>query len=137
MKRNCCVLIVSCMLVILISGTCGAQESKIYLACNSRAKTQYDLNACANDEARRVDEELNRIYKRVLSTAADDPVATAKIKSAETAWMAYRDAYLEAMYPANDKRAEYGSIFPMEIDLLGAKITRQQIDALRNLLKQY
>ena len=41
------------------------------------------------------------------------------------------------MYPAEDKQAEYGSIFPMEVELLGAKLTRQQTAALREILKQY
>jgi uncharacterized protein YecT (DUF1311 family) len=126
-----------CLVIVLASCLCWAEESKLYLACNSHAKTQYDMNACANDEAKRLDDELNRIYKLVLSKAADDPVATAKIKAAEKAWMVYRDAYIEAMYPAEDKHAEYGSIYPMDAALLGAKITRQQIGALRELLKQY
>ncbi len=130
--KCCC-----CLFIVLACCACWAQESTLYRACNHQAKTQYDMNICANAEAKRVDDELNRIYKRLLSTVADDPEATVKIKAAETAWIAYRDAYIEAMYPAKDKQAEYGSIYPMEVDLLGAKITRQQIDSLRNLLKQY
>jgi uncharacterized protein YecT (DUF1311 family) len=124
-------------LIVLASSLCWAQESPLYLACNKHAKTQHDLNACASNEATRVDDELNRIYKLLLSKAADDPIATVKIKAAEKAWIAYRDAYLEAMYPAEDKQAEYGSIYPMEAALAEAKITRQQVDALRELLKQY
>src|ERR1700689_1551102 len=121
MRRWCC------LFIVLASGFCWAEESSLYRACNKHARTQYDMNACANDEAKRADDELNRIYKLLLSKAADDPVAAAKIKAAEKAWMVYRDAYIEAMYPAKDKQAEYGSIYPMEVDLLAAKITRQQI----------
>jgi len=40
------------------------------------------------------------------------------------------------MYPAKDKQAAYGSIFPMEVDLSYAKLTRDQISALRDILKQ-
>jgi uncharacterized protein YecT (DUF1311 family) len=50
--------------------------------------------------------------------------------------MTYRDAYIDAMYPAKDKQAEYGSMFPMEVDLLAAKLTRQQIGALQDILRQ-
>jgi uncharacterized protein YecT (DUF1311 family) len=130
MKHYCC-------LIVLASSLCSAQESPLYLACNKHAKTQYDMNICASNEATRVDDELNRIYKLLLSRAADDPIATAKIKVAEKAWIGYRDAYLEAMYPAEDKQAEYGSTYPMEAALAGARITRQQAGALRELLKQY
>jgi len=48
-----------------------------------------------------------------------------RFKAAERAWIAYRDAYMGAMYPAKDKQAEYGSIYPMEADLLRAKLTQR------------
>jgi hypothetical protein len=44
---------------------------------------------------------------------------------------------MEAMYPASDKQAEYGSAYPMEADLLKAKLTRQHVAALEEMLKQY
>jgi uncharacterized protein YecT (DUF1311 family) len=49
--------------------------------------------------------------------------AVAKIKAAERAWITYRDAYMDATYPAKDKQAEYGPIYPMEANLLRAKLT--------------
>jgi uncharacterized protein YecT (DUF1311 family) len=95
------------------------------------------MTACASDEAARVDAELNGVYRKLLSKAASQPEAVAKIKAAEKAWIAYRDAYMDAMYPAKDKQAEYGSIYPMEVDLLHAKLTQQQVTALKELLQQY
>lgn len=125
--------------VLLAAGSlsCLAQESKQYQACNEKAVAQADLNACASDEATRVDAELNQVYSQVLKAAGDDAEAVAKIKAAERAWVAYRDAYLEAMYPAKDKQAEYGSMYLMEVNLLSAKLTRRQIEALTELLGQY
>jgi len=35
----------------------------------------------------------------------------------QRAWPGYRDAYLEAMFPAADKQTEYGSIYPMQLAL--------------------
>ena len=83
------------------------------------------MNACASDEAARVDSELNQVYHKLLSQAASQPEAAAKIKAAQRAWIAYRDANMEVMYPAKDKQAEYGSIYPMEADLLLAKLTQR------------
>ncbi|HYX70828.1 MAG TPA: lysozyme inhibitor LprI family protein [Terriglobales bacterium] len=114
-----------------------AQDSPAYHACTDKAVAQADLNSCAGDEATRVEAELNRVYATLLSKAAGDQVAVAKIKAAERAWIGYRDAYLEAMYPAKDKQAEYGSIYAMEISLLRAKLTQRQIVALQELLEQY
>ena len=59
------------------------------------------------------------------------------MKAAERAWVAYRDAYIEAMYPAKDEQTEYGSMYPLDVDLLRAKLTQRQTLALRELLKQY
>ncbi len=95
------------------------------------------MNICASGEAARADARLNEIYRNLLSKAASQPKITAKIKAAEKAWITYRDAYLEAMYPAEDKQAEYGSIYPMEANLLLAKLTYRQVTALEELTKQY
>jgi uncharacterized protein YecT (DUF1311 family) len=122
--------------LLLATAFCSAQESASYRACNRRASTQHDMNVCAHAEAERSDKALNRVYRLLLDTVHDNPVATEKIRTAEKAWSAYRDAYLEAMFPAEDKPAEYGSMFPMELDLLRASLTRQQIKALQNILRE-
>jgi uncharacterized protein YecT (DUF1311 family) len=49
-----------------------------------------------------------------------------KTKAAEKAWIAYRDAYIEATYPAKDKAAEYGSMYALDVALLHAKLTQRQ-----------
>ena len=129
-------LLVSCV-IALGAGTCFAHGSEWYQACIQKAKTQAAMDACANGEAKRADAELKRVYSELLSRAKSNSDAVAKIRKAERAWIVYRDAYLDAMYPAKDKQAEYGSMFPMEADLLKARLTRQQIAALRTMLKQY
>jgi len=95
------------------------------------------MNECAAQENARVDARLNKLYGQLLSKAASDPNDVAKIKAAERAWITYRDAYVEAMYPAPDKQTEYGSIYPMDVALLHAKLTQQHIGDIQELLKQY
>jgi uncharacterized protein YecT (DUF1311 family) len=95
------------------------------------------VNVCANEEAVRTDTELNNVYRTLLSEAGSQPEAVAKIQNAERAWIAYRNAYIDAMYSAKNKQAEYGTIYPMEVALLHAKLTRQQVTALKDLLQQY
>ncbi len=121
----------------LSSLVCLAQDSEEYRRCSKRANTQTEMHVCASEEAARVDAELNQVYGKLLSTAAKQPSTVAKIKAAENAWIAYRDAYIEAMYPADNKQAEYGSSYPMEVNLLRAKLTRQQVEALKGLFRQY
>jgi uncharacterized protein YecT (DUF1311 family) len=116
---------------------CLAQNSERFRTCNEKAKTQTEMNVCANEEAVRIDAELNNVYRTLLSKAGSQPEAVAKIKVAERAWIAYRDAYIDAMYPAKDKQGEYGTMYPMEVELLYAKLTQQQVVALKELLQQY
>jgi uncharacterized protein YecT (DUF1311 family) len=91
------------------------------------------LNSCASDEAKRVDIELNNVYRKLLETLSDDHNAVTKTKAAQRAWVTYREAYIEAMYPDEDKQAAYGTIYPMEVNLLRARLTREQITALQAL----
>jgi uncharacterized protein YecT (DUF1311 family) len=106
-------------------------------ACFDEAASQTELNMCANDEAKLADAQLDQTYQQLLTIAKGDPVAVAKIKKAESIWTAYRKAYIEAMYPAEDKQAEYGTMFPMGADLLWAKLAREQTEALRDIVKQF
>jgi uncharacterized protein YecT (DUF1311 family) len=112
------------------------QNSAQYQACNEKANAQPDLNECARQEADRVDAKLNKLYAQLLAKAKD-PNDVAKIKAAERAWIAYRDAYIEATYPAKDKQLEYGSEYLTDVAMLQAKLTQQHMADLEDLLKQY
>jgi uncharacterized protein YecT (DUF1311 family) len=114
-----------------------AQDSPQFHSCEEKATTHMEMNVCASQEAARADAQLNDIYKKLLSKVSGQPEAIAKIKAAEKAWVTYRDAYMEAMYPAKDKQFEYGSDYPMEADLLFAKLTYRQVTALKELIEQH
>jgi len=124
-------------LMTVISFACFAQDSAEYRACSDKASTQSEMTACASDEAARVDAKLKTTYRALLARVTSQPEALAKIKAAERAWTAYRDAYIEATYPAEDKATEYGSIYPLDVNLLRAKLTRSQVAALEDMLLHY
>jgi uncharacterized protein YecT (DUF1311 family) len=124
-------------LTFIVTSLALAQHSALFRACNQKAKSQAEMNSCANQEAARAETERARLYNTLLTKTSSQPDAAGKIKSAEKAWIAYRDAYLEAMYPAADKQAEYGTIYPMEADLLRARLTAQHVSELRKMLQQY
>jgi uncharacterized protein YecT (DUF1311 family) len=124
-------------IMVIVAHTTFAQDSSQFHTCQEKAKTQMEMNVCASQEAAHADAQLNDIYKKLLSKVSGQPEAIAKIKAAEKAWITYRDAYMEAMYPAKDKQFEYGSIYPMEADLLFAKLTYRQVTALKELIEQH
>jgi uncharacterized protein YecT (DUF1311 family) len=125
------------LLMTVISFACFAQDSAEYRACSDKANTQSEMTACASDEAARVDAKLKTTYRALLARVTSQPEALAKITAAERAWIAYRDAYIEATYPAEDKATEYGSIYPLDVNLLRAKLTRRQVAALEDMLLHY
>ncbi len=50
------------------------------------------LFACQGQELERRNRALNAIYATLLAKLTTDPVTTAKLKTAERAWIAFRDA---------------------------------------------
>jgi len=95
------------------------------------------MNQCASDEAARADGRLNAAYRSLLKAAGHDEFAVAKFRAFEKAWTIYRNAYISAMYPADDKQGAYGSIFPMESDLLWARLSREQEFVLEKMRNHY
>jgi uncharacterized protein YecT (DUF1311 family) len=121
----------------LMGGVLAVAQTSELDRCMDAATTQAAMNRCAGEEANRVDAQLNLTYRQVLHAAKGDVLALAKIRNAERTWITYRNAYMEAMYPAKDKQANYGSMYPMNADLVLADLTRAHVQALKTLLRQY
>ena len=77
-----------------------------------QAQTQSDLTQDACARYKKSDQALNATYAKVLKDYARDPQFEAKFKQAQRAWIAFRDAHLEARFPKADKQSEYGSAYP-------------------------
>ena len=102
--------------------------------CVGAARTQSDLNVCADAELKRAERELALTYRKVLKTYADDKVFIARLKKAQHAWLKFRDAELDAVFPHKGKTTYYGSVFPMCFDNWTVKLTRMRIDELKQWL---
>jgi uncharacterized protein YecT (DUF1311 family) len=100
------------------------------------ALSQTEMHVCAGEEAKRVNAEMDALYRKLLARVTNEPNAVAKITAAQKAWTVYRDAYIEAMWPADNKQGEYGSMYPTEADMLWVELTRRQIAALQALLDE-
>ena len=122
--------------LVVFAGAVLAQRSESD-KCMDKADTQLAMNMCADQEAKRVEAQLESVYRQVLDAARKESGAVPKIEASQKAWLAYRDSYLGAMYPADDKLANYGSKWPADYSMLKAEFTRQQITRLQALLKAY
>jgi uncharacterized protein YecT (DUF1311 family) len=121
-------------LVLAAALLCPAQERPPG-DCWDRARTQAAINACAAAQSRRVEDEMNKAYDLLLacSTAAN-PTAVPKLKTAQAAWLAYRDAQLDAVFAAEDKQLAYGTVYPMCVHLLRSQLTARRTDELKQML---
>lgn len=96
--------------------------------------SQMQLNVQAYEEFKRADDSLNKVYRQVLTVYHDDKPFIDELVDAELAWIAFRDAELEAIYPAQDKQGWYGSIFPMTYSIEKADLTWARVKQLKEWL---
>ena len=93
------------------------------------AKTQLDMNFCADRQFKSADAELNRVYNRLASKLEAD--ARAKLKAAESSWLKYRDSNCD--YEAS--AYEGGSMQPMVYSFCLERMTKSRTNELRDQLK--
>jgi len=97
------------------------------------AQTQREMEKDACAVFQRADRELNAVYVEILSENKKDKVFIEKLKKAQRAWIAYRDAHMESLYPEEDKSA-YGSIYNMCCCIVKKELTIQRTEVLRRWL---
>ncbi len=94
-------------------------------------QTQLDMNIKASEELKKSDDEMSKLYLKIAEDYRNDSEFVDKFKKAQAAWLAYRDAHLDAVYPHKDKQASYGSVFPMCSCILIDQLTRDRIRELK------
>ena len=98
------------------------------------AQSQRDIGRRSCAEYQAAEKELGEVYNAVLARYAQDRALVAKLKRAQQAWTAYRDAELGALYPANDKQAAYGSMYETCHCNEQKQMTAQRTEVLRQWL---
>jgi uncharacterized protein YecT (DUF1311 family) len=104
--------------------------------CLESAATRAEVNRCVSEEVRQVEAELNDVYDQLLIVLRYDATAVVKVRAAEKAWVAYRDGYIEARWPAENKQI-YGSMLAAKAMQLRATLTRKHIEDVKELLDQH
>ena len=99
--------ILLCLLAFFVAPSAHADD-----ACYNDAKDQYSNNQCAQKDAAAADARLNAVYRELIAAQKSDRVAADAIRKAQRAWIAFRDADIEANFPAQNKMLEYGSMYP-------------------------
>ena len=102
------------------------------LIAPAMAQTQYDLNQSNCNELQAVNKRLNSTYQKVLNRHKSNAAEQLAIKKSQKAWLAFRDAQLEAIYPGADN---FGSSHPMCFCIESTVLTEARIRQLSQWLK--
>ena len=120
-------LVYNALKIVFLIATVAAVNFSI--ACAGGAKQAQSADKAISPQAATA--EMERIYGLILQRFEQDDLFIAKFQAAQTAWKQYRDAHLEALYPAKDKRLAYGSVYGRCRQTALAELTRQRIEQLR------
>ena len=117
--------------LVLTTVTLFLYEGVMADSCTNAAKTQLDLNLCAATVFKKADQELNELYRKIVTEYADDRKFIEKFKAAQRAWLKFRDAEMDALFPHNDEERYYGSVYPMCSDAWLTTLTQERIAQLK------
>lgn len=98
---------------------------------HKQGQSQEALERDSDSNFQAADRELNQVYSQVLRKYAKDPVFIAKLKAAQRAWLAFREAEVAAHYPDANPTAAYGSVYPACVDDLETELTMKRIEELK------
>lgn len=129
------VLMVTLLLALPISASRQESSPKVN-SCFDKATTQAEMNACAADALNKADAEMNRVYQQLLKKHAGQEDYINRLKLAQEAWVKFRDAHIEFLYPhvnVGEVRAD-GTVYPMCKDMEITKFTVERTKTLQNLL---
>lgn len=121
------VLLLAGLILLLAASGARAQTPPAPDPCPGAA-TQADLNDCAGRAWRTADAELNRVYGVLMDRV--EGAAERRIRKAQRAWLAFRDAHCEVEASAYAG----GSIQPMIHAFCLAETTRHRTAQLRDHL---
>ena len=126
--------VVPCVLLslLLLSATGAKTQKRSQAGPCENAQTQYEMDECAHKELVAADAELNRVYNQ-LAAKIDDAEQRAQLKTAELAWIKFRDenCTFEGLFYKG------GTMRPMIESFCKADVTRTRAAQLREQIKTF
>ena len=101
-------LVLLVLVLMVLGGTLAFAEQNGEV----NAGGQQEMFEKAYIELKQANDTLDNMCEKILNKYKDDKEFVVKFNNAQTAWAAFRNAELDAIFPAQDKRG-YGSIYPL------------------------
>ena len=120
-------LICACVGLVALSFA-GVQASS-----SENSQTQLQMNEASCAEYKQTDREMNRVYLKIVSDYRGDPVFIKALKKAQLAWLHYRDAHVDSIFPG--AASQYGSVSTMCRCGSLSEITKERTQTLNRRLE--
>lgn len=121
-------LVLITLLLLTVDGGYAVGQKQKPKPCED-AQTQADMNICWGNEYKKADAALNKTYQELAAML--DEAEKAQLKTAETAWLKYRDTNCE--FVADQYKG--GSIRPMIAAICLADVTNNRTTELKSQIK--
>lgn len=121
-------LVFSVLALLLINSGSAAGQKPKPKPCED-AMTQTDMNICWGNEYKKADAALNKTYQELAAML--DAEEKAQLKTAEAAWLKYRDTNCD--FVADQYKG--GTIRPMIAAICLADVTNNRTTELKNQIK--
>ena len=106
-------------------------DDPLETACFERDQSQQGMNRCAGEALQRAEKDMDAQWAKLLEDYRDDADATKLLVEWQRAWLGYRDAECEVA--AMGSRG--GSIWPMEVAMCAADMTRKRTRELAAMVE--
>lgn len=95
------------------------------------AQTQSEMNIEASNSYKKVDNELGVVYQQILKKYSKNIKFINSLRISERLWIQFRDAEVKMMYPSDDPRMAYGSMYPLLYFGLLEELTKTRLKELK------
>ncbi len=112
-------------------------SSVVAAQCNPSGN-QMEMNQCALEDFERVDQKLNDVWRQLLAKEKGNPAYIKKLRSAQRAWITFRDAETEAMFACEEDNPRFcwGSMYPLLYHGVLSDLTEERTQRLQQYLQQ-
>src|SRR5215471_17569529 len=122
-------LFISLLIALMLMSVTSAGQKPKPKPCED-AQSQAEMTICAGNEYKKADAQLNKTYQELVAMLDDEDKA--ELKTAETAWIKYRDAHCQ--FASDQYRG--GSIRPMIEAICLTDVTTNRTTELKNQIKE-
>ncbi len=77
------------------------------------AQSQSEMNMDASNSYKKVDDQLGVVYQVILKKYAKNVKFINALRASERLWIQFRDAEVKMLYPSDNPRMSYGSMYSM------------------------